>query len=411
MLAGQLADAVATPLSGIGSDRSKGFCGLGRRGGYFLIGTFLVVINFFFVFGMCLPCKLGYEDNTVGLVIYYSIGASIFNVGWAIVQVAHMALVPDLTHDEHERVSLNSARYAFTIASNVLVFILLWFFINGLDLGTEAQFEYLAYSTLGVGILTTIFFLVFTREPPLPEHRVHKDGTAAVSKRPGIQWRQWFRVPAFYQVGWVYMCARLIVNVTQSYLSFYVLDVLKMDEVYITVVPLLVYLSSFISTALMKKANKRFGRKRVFFVGTVFCAVAVAFFWILTPGTAQMVYIPAFFFGLGSATVMVCSVQLEADLVDKDTESSAFVYGALSLTDKFSNGIAIFVLQLLNDESATFMRWAVCGVPSVAAITSLIMTMQMDIDGLKDAAQNALQARDEKAQPLRDPAAEESDAA
>ena len=37
-----------------------------------------------------------------------------------------MALLPDLTHDEHERVSLNSARYGFTIFSNAIVFVIFW---------------------------------------------------------------------------------------------------------------------------------------------------------------------------------------------------------------------------------------------------------------------------------------------
>jgi Na+/melibiose symporter-like transporter len=61
-------------------------------------------------------------------------------------------------------------------------------------------------------------------------------------------------------------------------------------------------------------------------------------------------FVPCIGLGLGSATVMVVSVQLEADLLGQDTTSAAFVYGALSFTDKLSNGIAIFVLQALNDK-------------------------------------------------------------
>lgn len=34
-----------------------------------------------------------------------------------------MCMVPELTHDEGERVMLNSARYAFTILANVMVFV------------------------------------------------------------------------------------------------------------------------------------------------------------------------------------------------------------------------------------------------------------------------------------------------
>ena len=39
--------------------------------------------------------------------VYYGTLAAIFNLGWATVQVSHMALVPELTEDESLRVQLN----------------------------------------------------------------------------------------------------------------------------------------------------------------------------------------------------------------------------------------------------------------------------------------------------------------
>ena len=119
-------------------------------------------------------------------------------------QVSHMALVPELSHDEHVRVSLNSARYFFTISSNVLVFIFLWsvlasyciasgalnlracaqgvhsrvghdqeptVYVRGFAARLLAQLarvarshrSWLAYVTLAVGLGTSIFFMVFTR--------------------------------------------------------------------------------------------------------------------------------------------------------------------------------------------------------------------------------------------------------
>ena len=41
----------------------------------------------------------------------------IFQLGWAAAQVAHMAIVPELTPDFGERTELNSMRYAMTARS------------------------------------------------------------------------------------------------------------------------------------------------------------------------------------------------------------------------------------------------------------------------------------------------------
>ena len=133
LLAGQVADAIATPLVGVFSDRSKGCAalGFGRRKFWFFTGTLMAAACFFLVFGQCLPCSI--TDGAVGqtyLLLYYCAAASFFNVGWAAVQVSHMSMVPELTPLDAERVALNSARYAFTVLSNVAVFVIFFILIQ-----------------------------------------------------------------------------------------------------------------------------------------------------------------------------------------------------------------------------------------------------------------------------------------
>lgn len=126
----QIADAMATPAVGLLSDRSQG-CpqyGCGRRLLWNFMGVCLVTLCYLMVFAFCIPCWVNGEpigsekwwflrDKTIN----YAIAASFFNFGWASVQVSHMALVPELSIDESERVLLNSARYGFTIFSNSTV--------------------------------------------------------------------------------------------------------------------------------------------------------------------------------------------------------------------------------------------------------------------------------------------------
>ena len=95
-------------------------------------------VCFFLVFGNCLPCTL--SDGTSGpmvLLIYYCASASLFNVGWAAVQVSHMSMVPELTVIDNERVALNSARYAFTVLANVAVFVIFFALIKAIGQNPE----------------------------------------------------------------------------------------------------------------------------------------------------------------------------------------------------------------------------------------------------------------------------------
>lgn len=399
LLAGQIADGIATPLVGLGSDRSTGFtfCGyrIGRRHSWYLAGTLLVLANFFFVFGICLPCaSVSPTPDSSILTIYYCVAAALFNVGWACVQVSHMSLVPSLSSIESERILLNSKRYAFTVMSNLFVFFILTvliYFINMHD--KKEQFHVLAYVCMGVGLFTSFTFFagtlaitnqkeqkedeeaaLFQDDADVPSHEGGDDddddearksthhlssivaddkdnATRAKSKYPtsgsvndqsetrdifvsssfsahqvrsedhsahstdsssnsdastptlddNVQtvssdvssssspvagtapfvWTEWFKVPCFYGVGFIYMMSRLIVNVSQVFLPFYVLDALHFPLVFITAVPATCYLASFVAANYMKRINKRFGRRRTYICGALLSIVAsVAFFFL-----------------------------------------------------------------------------------------------------------------------------------
>lgn len=57
------------------------------------------------------PCVMCGEAAEWKQLIYYSIFVIIFQFGWAAVQIAHLALVPDLTNDHLERTDLLSLRF------------------------------------------------------------------------------------------------------------------------------------------------------------------------------------------------------------------------------------------------------------------------------------------------------------
>ena len=63
-----------------------------------MVGTLIVFICFLCVFAIDpIPA-----DQVNAKVVYYSIAASLFNIGWATVQISHLAMIPDLAKDDYQ---------------------------------------------------------------------------------------------------------------------------------------------------------------------------------------------------------------------------------------------------------------------------------------------------------------------
>lgn len=292
-------DGIATPIVGYLSDHSKGCrpLGMGRRKWFHFTGTLCVIVCFLGVFAAVVVPDMAQAPTTA----YYSFAAAMFNVGWAAVQVAHMAMVPELSDNPAEKLLLNSGRYAFTIFANVLVFILFLLFVQFIpptDDLSRMKFVYLALLCVIIGALCTFWFNVATPEnkkvnddndshlgaallsdqestgtlDAIDEDRGSEDITASRAKfkntvEVGDTWKSWFFHAPFYQVGWLYMMSRLIVNVSQVYIPVYVLDVVDMSSTAVAVVPMVVYVASLLATMSMEKITSLLGKYWAFQLG------------------------------------------------------------------------------------------------------------------------------------------------
>jgi len=341
-------------------------------------GAIIVNISFFFVFSECFLCS--FVNGDWFRVFYWAFFASTFNIGWAAIQVSHMALVPEITLDESERVRLNSARYASGIIATLLLLGVSWFSIQRFGISQDA-FHIIAGTCIVSGDIFTLIFLFGVKES-LPQ--ILRD-SAVTSHSINLQrelnrkrstWYSWFAVPMFYQIGIIYMFSRVTVNMSQVLMPFYFEFSFNLEISHpasIAEVPLVVMVTSFITTFCLKRVNKYFGRRTTYAFGAFFACVGLVALYCTPESMWYLVFVIAVFLGIGTTTVLVTSISMEADLIGSAVQSGAFVYGALSFTDKLANGI---IIQLISPYSKNpiIVRYLISMVPGFAAVAAVLMS-------------------------------------
>ncbi|XP_072261041.1 major facilitator superfamily domain-containing protein 12-like isoform X4 [Pyxicephalus adspersus] len=392
LLVGQVADGICTPLVGYESDQHAGNLPYGRRKSWHLIGSLSVILSFPFIFNPCIGCTER-TPQWVGL-IYFIPFIIVFQFGWAATQISHLSLIPDLAQNAHDKVELTAFRYAFTVLANISVYAVAWLLLHfqmGDTSGEESHlgrqdipiFRMLALIVVGIGALFSLSFYIGTKEKQRFEHLVEAKDEAQTtlprSPKSLLLWKHWFLEPSFYQVAILYMCTRLIVNLSQTYIAVYLTTSLQLPKNYIATIPLVMYVSGFASSFFMKPVNAWIGRNLTYFMGLL--AISAFSAWVaLDPKLGVAVYGAAIILGSGSATILVTSLSMTADLIGPHSVSAAFVYGAMSFTDKVANGLAVMAIQSMHPchselccpDCIPFYRWVMVTVTGAVAIVSAL---------------------------------------
>ncbi|KAE8293981.1 Major facilitator superfamily domain-containing protein 12 [Larimichthys crocea] len=358
LLIGQIADGVCTPLVGYESDRTAGICG--KRKTWHLLGTVCVLVSFSFIFNPCLAC----EDSTAqwAQLVYFSPFIVLFQFGWAAAQISHLSLIPELVSRESDKVELTAYRYAFGVVANITVYTVAWLLFHfqaqhGVDPSITDNlgpvdiplFRTLALIIVGTGAVFSLIFHVGTKEDASASGKGDQLITPSPSQealpRPVFQWKHWLKEPSFYQVAFLYMCTRLIVNLSQTYISVYLTNSLMLPKNFIAIIPLVMYVSGFVCSLAMKPVSKLIGISLTYLIGLLMVFGFATWVFVDKNMGGQVIYGAAVFLGAGSATILVMSLSMTATLIGEQTQSGAFVYGSMSFTDKVANGLGVILIQ------------------------------------------------------------------
>jgi Na+/melibiose symporter-like transporter len=204
-----------------------------------------------------------------------------------------------------------------------------------------------------------------------------------------VTWTYWFRLPSFYLYGCVYMGARLLVNVQSSLIIFYLQNVLGIDKnvdtfdhglpIEFAIIPMIIYLSSSITSSVLKTVYEKIGRRRAFAIGAVAALIGATAMMFMGPDTKFLMYPLTIIIGVGQSVILNTSISLIAEVVGGKGASGAFVFGAYSLLDKFANGAALYAVMNIEDVSnphnENYVRICASIIPAAAVVGAWILVL------------------------------------
>jgi GPH family glycoside/pentoside/hexuronide:cation symporter len=296
----QFWDAVNDPLIGTLSDKTRSR--FGRRRSWMLFAA--LPFGIAFAMHWFVPAL-----DATGLFWYYLVVAILLRTTSTAVNVPYTALTPEMTEDYNERTQLNSFRFTFSILGGLLAFALHPFLVG----------------VFGSYFVTACFFAIFivlsswvcvagTFELP------HQDHPASADKEKDSYFKNLavvFQNRPFVIVTGIYLLSWLTLQFVQQFLQLYTRYFLNAEDQFIAFVGIL-QSTSLLFLGVWTWVSARIGKKQSYVIGAAIWTVAMFVLFFVQPDQVWMVYIIAFFAGIGVSTAYLIPWSMLPDVVDYD---------------------------------------------------------------------------------------------
>lgn len=348
LLLGQIIDAIATPVFGFLVDR---YC---KKKFWHVFGSIMVTLSFPVIFG-----DFAHSSSTMSMFLYIT-SITIFQTGWAAVQISHLSMIPSLTNSLLARADLTAIRYSAQVSAAVVVFIVTWIVLptsgesvqlNQLD---DYKFRNIVLVLTTLGLTATVFFHIFLKANLL-ERATSSKTNIEEAIRSSNRRISWLDITILLRVAMLYVASRLFITLSTVYLPLYIEETEIGGKQALATVPLVSYVSSFVAALLLKYINRSCGTKVCYFLGATVGLVA-AIVTEFIAGNTTVVYVIAVLIGAGSSITMVTALSVTAELIGSRTERSALVYSIVTFLDKIITGLVVIFIEKwrCNDKEICF---------------------------------------------------------
>lgn len=332
---GKVFDAINDPIVGFLSDCTQSRWG--RRHSWMILGAIPFGI-FFFLQWIVPNFSADPDTNKTALFWYYVVISILFNTAFTAVNLPYTALTPELTQDYHERTSLNSFRFAFSIGGSILALIL--GLVISLVVPNSGQ-QYLALGAVcAVLSVFPIYWCVWgTKE------RYSSDSETSI---PFFQQLKivFSNRPFLYVIG-IYLCSWLAFQLTATVLPYFTVNWMGLDSYFS--VALIVQGVAIVMLFVWSAVSQRQGKRVVYFWGMALWIIAQAGLFLLQPGQNALLFLLAGLAGVGVATAYLVPWSMLPDVIELDElqtgqRREGIFYAFMVLLQKIGLALALFLV-------------------------------------------------------------------
>ncbi|KAL0851126.1 hypothetical protein ABMA28_006992 [Loxostege sticticalis] len=374
LLLGQVVDALATPAVGVLADK------YGTKKSWHLTGSILVSCTFPLLFIRCWGCWIKADDSYLSwwMPFYYAILIVFFQIGWAIVQISHLAMIPAITDNLQIRSELTSIRYMASVISSLLVYLITWVVLRATNYSTfigptdDYKFRDVSLIISSVGITAFTFFHILfklrgSKDPKANGHTSNGTTTLmaaaeegeTVTKAAKSKIMHFLQMPLLYQTSLLYVFSRLYWALSLVYVPLFLEERLSVNpsagSELIASVPLVLYISSFFFSLLLKSKISSCGNQIAYLIGSSLSLISSLWIALAIDPEASIVqiYLVATLIGAGSSITLVSSLCVTADMIGPHSHQGAAIYSIVTFADKLVTGIAVVAIENYKCEDAT----------------------------------------------------------
>jgi GPH family glycoside/pentoside/hexuronide:cation symporter len=333
---GRIVDAIADPLVGYFSDKTK--TRFGRRIPFIAVGTPFLITAFILIFHPPVATE------SVTNAIYLAVMMSFLWIFFTVVVAPYLALLPEIVSSRSERINLATYMAIFGILGLFVAFLGSAFLID------HFGFRIMAIITGSVALVCFYVPVIFIRERPWSRAKeVGLSLTGAI--------RQCFRNKPFlyYVIGYVLMM--MGISIGSAGAPFIVTVLMGAGEEWAGYALGMMTGMALLFFPVVNHLAKRLGKKFVYAASLLLFSILVAMF-----GTIGVFPFPPFYYGLSLIVLvgvalsgfMAIGNAIIADVIDHDETITGFrreamYFGVQGLLLKSGIGVSALILTLLLD--------------------------------------------------------------
>ncbi len=342
---GRIVDAVADPLIGYWSDRSRSR--LGRRKAFLLYGGLPMMVALGLIFFP--PAKEASIVNAVYLALMLGLTLFFFTV----YVLPYLALIAELSHNESERINLVTIQAVFNLVGVIVVMILgyiLWGMLEKSGMEKAAALKVTVVVLCAVGLIFCYLAVI-----PIDEKRYCDTTPSQIGLFQSL--KETFTNKAFitYIIGTLAFWFGL--NIVSQTATYYVTVLLGKEEAFSGVIFGAVFGVALVFFFIINIVSQKIGKKAVLIAGLSIFSVSNALIYFL--GTETLILPPmvqAFIiFGLIGVPVSVLLLvpnAMLADVAEYDaiitgSKREAMCFSAQGFLEKINLGVSTLVLTFL----------------------------------------------------------------